>query len=58
MPFSIVTMASKNLAIDELLGQVVVDLVVRQEAVRLAHLDERLQLVAAHRGFFFDERGF
>ena len=37
----------EDLVVDQLLGQVVVDLLVRQETTRLAHLDERLQLPAA-----------
>ena len=34
------------------------DFLVRQEAARLAHLDERLQLLAALGDFFFRELGF
>jgi hypothetical protein len=51
-------MAFEDLVVDQLLGQVVVDLLVRQEAARLAHLDERLQLMAALGDFLFGERGF
>ena len=50
-------MASRISCVDQLLGQVVVDLLVRQEAARLAHLDERLQLLAALGDLFFGERG-
>ena len=47
----------EDLVVDELLGQVVVDLLVGQEAARLAHLDERLQLLAALGDLFFGELG-
>jgi hypothetical protein len=47
----------EDLVIDELLGQVVVDLLVGQEAARLAHLDERLQLLAALGDLFLGELG-
>ena len=43
--------------VDQLLGQVVVDFLVRQETARLAHLDERLQLLAALGDLFFGELG-
>jgi hypothetical protein len=47
----------EDFLVDQLLGQVVVDFLVRQEATRLAHLDERLELLAALGGFLFGQRG-
>jgi hypothetical protein len=47
----------EDFLVDQLLGQVVVDFLVRQETPRLAHLDERLELLAALGGFLFGERG-
>jgi hypothetical protein len=47
----------EDLVVDQLLGQVVVDLLVRQETTRLAHLDERLELLAALGDFLLGERG-
>ena len=47
----------EDLVVDQLLGQVVVDLLVRQEAARLAHLDERLELLAALGDLFLGQRG-
>jgi hypothetical protein len=46
----------EDLVVDQLLGQVVVDLLVGQETARLAHLDERLQLMAALRDFLLGQR--
>jgi len=46
----------EDLLVDQLLGQVVVDLLVGQEAPRLAHLDERLELLAAFGDLFLGQR--
>ena len=51
-------MASRISLSTRLFGQVVADFLVRQEAARLAHLDERLQLMTALGDFFFGEGGF
>ena len=45
----------EDFLVDQLLGQVIVDFLVRQETTRLAHLDQGLELVAALGNFLFGE---
>ena len=48
----------QRLGLDQLVGQVVVDLAVREVAARLAQLDQGLEAFAAVARFFFGQDGF